>query len=161
MDNSIGLIDMLLDTKAISFDRTLDPGSDIIYFVALKSIDILGRFDDNPNHLPDDLESLSLRGNYVYTVKYLPPRLKSLTLGHYFDATLDLPDTLTHLHLGVDFDQPIERLPTNLQFLDINRRYPYIEQLRKILLKGAEIEISTADPFGYFEEEDYFEHLMG
>lgn len=106
-------------TLGTSYTGTLDtlPQS-------LQYLSIGGEFNANIDNLPNSLTVLKFAdmSQFDQPLTRLPPRLRIVEFGHYFDQCLDgiLPDSLVQLRVGVHFSQQIITWPNKLQTLIIS-----------------------------------------
>lgn len=80
-------------------------------------------------NIPKNITHISVPHSYYSSanviIDYLPEQITHLYLGFQFDRSVDnLPKSLTHLELGYYFNQPIDNLPSNLTHLTIDNYLP-------------------------------------
>lgn len=85
-------------------------------------------FNHNINSLPKNLTNLTINaGKFSKSLDNLPNTITHLTLGLNFNSVIDnLPNSITHLTLGKKFNRLIDKLPnsiTHLEFTSGNDKY--------------------------------------
>lgn len=104
----------------------------------------------NIDYLPHSLRYLSISEGYInYNIcDHLPPYLTHLHLGGEFNAPVDnLPPCLTHLSLGDYFNQPIDHLPASLLSLKLGYGFTHtvdnLPQSLRYLCLGCKYLVTT------------------
>ncbi len=82
---------------------------------------------------PSNIESIYFGSQFNQPVNNLPPNLKKLKIGRDFCQSLkNLPSSIEHIELYNNYNNTIDNLPTNIKYLTLNKKYPYLDMLKKI-----------------------------
>ena len=102
-------------TVGKAYSYSLDP-----LLVHLRSLKILGPFNQSLGILPKTLIKLHINGSFNQPIEIIPANLRKLYLCGDFNEYLGtFPRSLTKLILGDNFDKPIDILPSNVMRIKI------------------------------------------
>src|SRR5207253_2389064 len=94
---------------------------------SLEAIKFGKSFDNKINSLPVGLKYIKFGFNFNQKIsrQFFPNSINTIIFGDEFNNPLDdvLPDNLSCLKLGWEFNKPIKKLPDNLKLLIVNGKY--------------------------------------
>lgn len=101
--------------------------------LGLKNIRFGEYFDHPVNNLPTGLINIKFGRNFNQQVDFLPNGLESITFGEMFNLPIDnLPITLKFIEFGRYFNQTLNCLPLSIEIIDLSENSKYCKPINKI-----------------------------
>ena len=101
----------------------------------LEEIYFFGDFNQPIDNLPSSLKILFLNGHFFQSIDNLPTNLIKIIFsksGIFNYSINNLPNSVEEIILPNIYSLPIEKIPDKLQNIEVLKKYPYINDLKKL-----------------------------